>query len=63
MLARLDLQGWRIVEHPVVLEARLLGQSKIRIIWVIADHLRFMGEISVARLLTRTRRDLARVTR
>ena len=49
MLARLDLEGWRIVEHPVVLEARLLGQSKIRIVRVIAGHLRFAGEILITR--------------
>ncbi len=63
MLARLDLEGWRIVEHPVVLEARLLGRSKLRIVRVIADHLRFISEISITRLASRARPDLAKVTR
>lgn len=53
MLAQLDLQGWRIVEHPVLLETRLLGQSKLKITRVIAQHLRFLSEIVVTRLTTR----------
>lgn len=50
MLARLDLAGWRVVEHPVVLEARLLGRSKLKILRVIAGHLRFLAEIGWERL-------------
>jgi hypothetical protein len=53
MLARLDLAGWRVVEHPVVLEARVLGQSKLRILRAIGGHLRFLGEISFQRLIGR----------
>jgi hypothetical protein len=63
MLARLDLAGWRIVEHPVVLEARLLGQSKLRLVRVIAGHLRFISEISVARITARARPELVKISR
>jgi hypothetical protein len=63
MLARLDLAGWRIAEHPVVLEARLLGHSKLRILRVIAGHLRFLGEICVTRLLDRGRAEVVKGTR
>lgn len=63
MLARLDLEGWRIVEHPVTLEARLLGQSKLKVARAITEHLRFVGEICVARLGARARPDVVKVTR
>ena len=49
-LARLDLDGWRIVEHPVVLETRLLGRSKLKVLGATAGHLRLLGEIAAARL-------------
>lgn len=45
MLARLDQQGWRIAECPIVLETRLLGKSKLRLVGTIAGHLKFMSEI------------------
>ncbi len=53
MLARLDMAGWRIAEHPVVLETRLLGRSKLRLLRAIAGHLHLLGEIAIARLLDR----------
>ena len=62
MLARLDLAGWRIVEHPVVLEARLLGSSKLRILRVTAGHLRFLSEISAAQIVNYYRANSSRVT-
>ena len=49
-LARLDLEGWRIEEHPVVLETRLLGRSKLKVIATAAGHLRLLGEIGATRL-------------
>lgn len=49
-LARLDLAGWRIVELPVVLESRMLGQSKMKVVNAITDHLKFLAEVSVLRL-------------
>jgi hypothetical protein len=57
MLARLDLAGWRIVEHPVLLETRFLGRSKLRVLRAVAGHLRFMGEIWLAQLPWRRRGD------
>ena len=50
MLARLDLEGWRITEHPVVLETRLFGQSKLKVFRVAAGHLRLLITIAAARL-------------
>ncbi|MFN0113459.1 MAG: glycosyltransferase [Paracoccaceae bacterium] len=61
MLARLDLAGWRIVEHPVLLETRFFGRSKLKILRAIAGHLRFLGEISLAQI--NGRRRLVRVSR
>ena len=49
-LARLDLDGWRIAEHPVVLESRMFGQSKLKVIRVIAGHLQLLFEIAAARV-------------
>ena len=49
-LARLDLAGWRIVEHPVVLESRMLGESKMKVVNAITDHLKFLAEVSMLRL-------------
>lgn len=63
MLARLDLAGWRIAEHPVVLEARLLGHSKLKILRVIAGHLQFLGEICATRLMNWGRAKAANNTR
>ena len=39
IIARLDIAGHRIAECPVVLQVRLLGQSKIRLLRVVRDHL------------------------
>ena len=42
MLGRLDLQGGHIVECPAVLEARLLGFSKMKTVRTIFGHLRLL---------------------
>ncbi len=42
ILARLDLAGSKIVEYPAVLEARLLGRSKMKITKQILRHLRIL---------------------
>lgn len=55
ILVRLDLQGARVVECPAVLEARLLGQSKMRVLRTIAGHLRLLAEL----LALRARRNLS----
>ncbi|MCB2136439.1 MAG: glycosyltransferase [Rhodobacteraceae bacterium] len=53
MLARLDLGGCKIVEHPAVLESRLIGRSKLKVLRVIAGHLQLLAEISLARIAAR----------
>ena len=49
MLAKLDLMGYRIVEFPTVLEVRLLGESKMRILTTIFGHLRLLGGLFFTR--------------
>jgi hypothetical protein len=49
MLAVLDLQGRRIVEHPAVLEVRLLGHSKMKLFRTIAGHIRLLVRVAWAR--------------
>lgn len=53
ILGRLDLAGCRIVEYPALLEARLLGQSKIRIFRTIISHLRLAFRLATLRWLGR----------
>ncbi|WP_146188815.1 glycosyltransferase [Albidovulum aquaemixtae] len=55
MLARLDMAGGRIAEYPVVLEARVLGRSKLRLFRTIVGHLRLLGAIFATRLRDRRR--------
>jgi dolichol-phosphate mannosyltransferase len=50
MLGRLDLQGGCIVECPAVLEARLLGRSKMRTVRTIFGHLRLLVSLGFSRL-------------
>jgi len=47
MIGKLDQRGSKIVECPAVLEARVLGQSKMNVLPVVLGHLRL-----IARLLT-----------
>jgi polysaccharide deacetylase family protein (PEP-CTERM system associated) len=42
----LDLQGKRIVEHPAVLEVRLLGHSKMKLFRTIGGHLRLLWRMA-----------------
>jgi len=56
MLGRLDLRGGNIVECPAVLEARLLGHSKMKTLRTIFGHLRLLIHLGFTRLrLTGTR--------
>jgi hypothetical protein len=48
-LGRLDLGGSRVVECPAVLEVRMLGYSKMKILRTIAGHLRLLARLAVAR--------------
>ena len=60
MLALLDLNGGVIVECPAVLEARLLGQSKMRTLRTGIGHLRLLVRVGLIRLRQALRRPRAR---
>jgi lipopolysaccharide/colanic/teichoic acid biosynthesis glycosyltransferase len=49
LLARLDLQGMRIVEHPATLSRRRLGQSKLHTFRAIRGHLRLLRKLVLLR--------------
>ncbi len=68
LLARLDLQGSLIVEHPARLEVRRLGTSKMstskmKTARVAVSHLRLLGEIAATRLAQRLRQETVPVSR
>jgi polysaccharide deacetylase family protein (PEP-CTERM system associated) len=50
ILARLDLQGSTVVEHPATLEVRLLGASKMKILRTVTGHLRLLGRLAALRV-------------
>jgi len=56
ILARLDLQGSTIVEHPATLEVRLLGTSKMKILRAVAGHLRLLLRLAALRFFGQWRR-------
>ena len=45
MLARLDLAGATIVEHPVTLDARMFGRARLAIVRGIIAHLGLLAEL------------------
>lgn len=49
MLARMDLNGSRIVEAPAVLEVRMMGQSKMKVLKTIRGHLGLLARMTAAR--------------
>jgi len=53
ILGRLDLAGCHIVEFPAVLETRVLGVSKIRVLRTMIDHLRLLARLAAFRWLGR----------
>ena len=53
LLARVDLTGGRIVEYPAVLEVRLLGRSKMKVIRTVLGHLGLLATLTKARLTGR----------
>jgi polysaccharide deacetylase family protein (PEP-CTERM system associated) len=55
ILARLDLQGAVIAEHPATLEVRLLGHSKMKVLRSVAGHLRLLARLAVLRLFGQRR--------
>ena len=42
LLVRVLRRGGRVLEHPCILEARLLGFSKMRVLDVVLDHMRLL---------------------
>jgi polysaccharide deacetylase family protein (PEP-CTERM system associated) len=50
ILARLDLQGSTVVEHPATLEVRLLGASKMKVLRTVTGHLRLLGRLAALRV-------------
>lgn len=49
ILARLDARGAKILECPAVLESRLLGASKMKIVKTIVGHLRLLATLLASR--------------
>jgi polysaccharide deacetylase family protein (PEP-CTERM system associated) len=49
MLARMDLAGSRIVEAPAVLEVRMMGQSKMKVVRTIRGHLGLLARMTATR--------------
>ncbi|MAE96969.1 MAG: hypothetical protein CL910_20155 [Deltaproteobacteria bacterium] len=52
ILAVLALRGERILEHPAVLESRLLGESKMKLLRTIAGHLGLLARLLTRRIAT-----------
>jgi polysaccharide deacetylase family protein (PEP-CTERM system associated) len=50
MLGKLDLAGSKIVEYPTVLQVRLLGHSKMKILRTIIGHLGVLASLTRLRL-------------
>lgn len=53
MAASLALRGAQMREHPAILESRILGTSKMKILRTIAGHLRLLARIVRTRLAQR----------
>ncbi|MBX3463162.1 MAG: glycosyltransferase [Planctomycetes bacterium] len=50
LLVRLLRRGGRVVEHPCVLEARLFGVSKLRVLRTVRDHLGLLWQVARGRI-------------
>ncbi len=50
MVGRLDLSGGTVVEYPALLEARLLGRSKMKVVGTIFGHLGLLASLALARM-------------
>jgi hypothetical protein len=53
MLARLDLAGATIVEHPVTLDARMFGRARLALVRGIVGHLGLLAELLWLRMRRR----------
>lgn len=51
ILGRLDLAGARFAEVPAVLETRVLGRSKIRVLRTMSSHLKLLVRLAACRWL------------
>jgi polysaccharide deacetylase family protein (PEP-CTERM system associated) len=49
LVGRLDLAGGVIVEHPAVLEVRVLGRSKMKTVRTVLGHLRLLAGLALDR--------------
>jgi glycosyltransferase involved in cell wall biosynthesis len=50
MLGRLDLYGAKIVEYPTMLEVRLFGHSKMKVLRTVGGHLRLLTRLLAMRV-------------
>lgn len=50
ILGRLDLRGGKVVEYPAMLEVRLFGRSKMKVVRTIGGHLRLLLRLLLMRL-------------
>lgn len=48
MLCYMDLRGSRVVEYPAVLEVRMLGHSKMKVLRTILGHLKLLARFAFA---------------
>ncbi len=45
ILARMDMNGAKMVESPAILESRILGQSKMKVVMTIVGHLKLLASL------------------
>lgn len=50
ILGRLDLRGGKVVEFPAMLEVRLFGRSKMKVVRTIGGHLRLLARLLAMRV-------------
>ena len=50
LIGRLDLAEKKIVEHPAVLETRVIGQSKMKVVRTVLGHLKLLMRLHIDRM-------------
>ena len=50
LIGRLDLAEKKIVEHPAVLETRVIGQSKMKVVRTVFGHLKLLCRLRFDRM-------------
>jgi polysaccharide deacetylase family protein (PEP-CTERM system associated) len=53
MLGRLDLAGSKIAEYPALLEVRMIGRSKMKVVRTIGGHLGLLTRLALLRMTGR----------